>query len=104
MDYPTPEKRAANLAELLDLTDDQRDKVKEIFVDQDKQTSAVWNDTELSVEARNKKLADVRSDAVHKVRDVLNDEQRKKYDALDPAGKPQDKPRLQPDPDSGPLV
>lgn len=103
MNYPSPDKRAANLAALLDLTDEQRDKVKDIFIDQEKQSSALWDDQSLEPHDRLKKLDEVRAAAVKKVRDVLTDEQKKKYDALDPV-KPTEKPRLQPDPNSGPLV
>ena len=101
MDYPSPEKRAANLAELLNLSDEQRDKVKDIFVAHDKQASELWADESLSTQARLKKLAEVRINAVKKVRELLTDEQKKKYDALNPADKPQEKPRLEPDPNAG---
>ena len=104
MNYPSPEKRAANLAGLLDLTDEQRNKVKDIFVLQEKESSALWDDQSVEPHERLKKLDEVRIAAVRKVRDVLTDEQKKKYDALDPASKPAEKPRLQPDPNSGPLV
>ena len=103
LDYPTPEKRAANLAGLLDLSDEQRDKVKDIFVVQEKDAAALWADESLAPDTRAKKLTEARTIAVKKVRDLLTDEQRKKYDALDPARKPAPKPRLQPDPNSGPL-
>lgn len=104
MDYPSPEKRAANLAAMLDLADEQRDKVKDIFVEQEKQSSALWEDQTLEPHDRLKKLDDLRAGAVKKVREVLTDEQRKKYDAFDPSVKPAEKPRLQPDPNSGPLM
>lgn len=101
MDYPTPEKRAANLTELLDLTEDQKQKVTAIFVEQDKQSSAVWADDSLATDARNKKLAGIRAGAARKVRDLLTDEQKKKYDALGAVEKPPEKIRLQPDPRGG---
>jgi len=100
MEYPSPDKRAANLAELLGLTDEQRAKVKDIFAEQEKQSAELWSDDSLSIDARSKKLAEVRVGAVKRVREVLTDDQRKQYDALDPSRKPQDKPRLQPDPNA----
>ncbi len=98
VDYPTPEKRAANLSELLNLTDDQKQKVQAIFVDQDKQGLALWSDESLTDEARAKRRVQIRDEATKKVRDLLTDEQRKKYDALSAEPKPADKVRLQPDP------
>jgi hypothetical protein len=88
VDYPSPEKRAANLAELLDLTDDQKQKVVAIFVDQDKQTLALWSDDSLAADARTKKIAQVRDAATKRVRELLTDEQQKKYDALGKEEKP----------------
>jgi hypothetical protein len=82
VDYPTPEKRAANLAELLSLSDDQKQKVQAIFADQDKQTLALWSDESLAADARTKKIAEVRDAAMKKVRDLLTGEQKKKYDAI----------------------
>ena len=88
VDYPTPEKRAANLAELLNLTDDQKQKVQVIFIEQDKQTLALWSDNSFSAEARTKKIDDAREAAMKKVRDLLTDEQKKKYDAVGAEEKP----------------
>lgn len=87
MDYPTPEKRADNLSELLHLTDPQRDKVRAIFVEQEKESLALWSDDSLNSEARNKKLAGVREVAVKKVRELLTDGQKKKYDELGASAK-----------------
>src|SRR4051812_36789166 len=97
VDYPTPEKRAANLAELLTLTDEQRQKVRDIFVEQDSRTSEVWADESLAAEALEKKIAGVRDEIRKKIRQILTDDQRKQYDALTPE-KPAERIRLQPDP------
>ena len=98
VDYPTPEKRAANLTELLALTDDQRQKVLTLFIDQDKQNAALWADESLTVEVRTKKISDIRASVTRTIRDLLTDEQKKKYDALATGDKPAEKIRLQPDP------
>jgi hypothetical protein len=90
VDYPTPEKRVANLSELLDLSDDQKQKALAIFADHDKQTLALWSDSSLTPEARTKKTEEVRAAAMNKFRDLLTDEQKKKYDALG-TEKPADK-------------
>ena len=88
VDYPTPQKRAANLAELLNLNDDQKQKVTAIFAEQDKQALDLWADESLNDDARLKKIDVVRADATNKVRLLLTDEQRKKYDALGYVQKP----------------
>ena len=80
--YPTPEKRAANLGELLTLTDEQKPKVQAIFVEQDKQSFALWADESLTDAARIRKIAELRDATTRKIRDLLTDEQKKKYDAL----------------------
>jgi hypothetical protein len=82
VDYPTPEERAANLAELLNLSGDQKQKVQAIFAEQDKQTLALWSDESLAADARTKKIAEVRDAAMKKVRGLLTGEQKKKYDAI----------------------
>jgi hypothetical protein len=88
VDYPTPEQRAANLAELLNLTDDQKQKVQSIFVEQDKETLALWSDESLSDATRTKKIAEIREAATKKIRDLLTDEQKRKYAALSTEEKP----------------
>ena len=88
VDYPTPQKRAANLAELLNLTDDQKQKAQAIFLEQDKESFSLWSDESLTEAARNKKIAELRDNTAKKVRDLLTDEQKKKYDALGAGGKP----------------
>src|SRR4051794_41848182 len=81
VDYPSPEKRVDNLSELLSLTDEQKQKALAIFVEQDKQALALWSDEALAADARTKKIDDLRAAAMKKFRDLLTDEQKKKYDA-----------------------
>ena len=86
VDYPTPEKRTANLSELLAFSEEQKTKVQAIFVEQDKQTTAVWSDDSLTTEARTRKIDDLRDAAMKQVRALLTDDQKRKYDdiAADP--------------------
>jgi Spy/CpxP family protein refolding chaperone len=88
VEYPTPEKRAANLAELLGLTEDQKQKVLAIFSEQDKQTMALWSDQSLTADARSKKIDEVRAATMKKVRELLTDAQKAKYDAVGAEEKP----------------
>lgn len=95
--FPTPEKRAENLVQLLGLSSEQKDQVQAIFVDEDKQSTALWADTSLAPQARIGKLDELRDATVQKVRTVLNDDQRKKFDAIAPAKESTVRPRMEPD-------
>lgn len=88
VNYPGPEKRAENLAKLLALSDEQKEKVQALFIDQDKQSDDIWQDTSLPPAQRTQKLDDLRDATVKKVREILTEEQRKKYDAIAPAAAP----------------
>jgi hypothetical protein len=99
--YPTAEQRAANIGQLLGLSKEQQDRVQAIFVDEDKRSTALWQDSSLSAKARTIKLDQLRDQTVHKVRDLLTADQKKKYDAIAPAKPPAERPHLEPD-DSGP--
>ena len=71
----TPEQRAARLAERLNLTDDQKAKVQKIYEDSQKD---MQNMQGASREDRMAKMQEVNG----KVREVLNDEQKKKFDEM----------------------
>lgn len=88
MNYPTPEKRAENLAQLLSLSDEQKQKVQTLFVNQDKESDAIWEDSSLSQAQRTRKIDELRDATVKQVRDLLTDEQKRKYDAIAPAPAP----------------
>jgi Spy/CpxP family protein refolding chaperone len=91
VDYPGPEKRVANLSELLDLTDDQKQKALALFVEQDKETLSLWSDDALAADVRTSKIDAVRNTTMKKFRELLTDEQKKKYDALGGEEKPAQK-------------
>jgi hypothetical protein len=95
--FPSPEQRADNLAQLLGLSSEQKDRIQAIFIDQDKRSTALWDDTSLAAPARIARLEQLRDETVQKVRPVLSTEQRKKYDAIAPAKASAEKPRLTPD-------
>lgn len=82
--FPTPEKRAENLTGLLELSSEQKSKVLALLVDQDKETSALWHDESLSAAARGQKIDELRDATVNKIRGVLDEQQRKKYDSIAP--------------------
>lgn len=95
--YPTPEKRADNLAALLDLSSEQKSNVLALFIDQDKQGKDLWNDPSLTEVSKTRKIDELRDATVQRVRGLLTDEQRKKYDAIAPPKATPARPHLEPD-------
>lgn len=70
------------LTKRLSLTADQQTQVKAIDDDTGKQMMAVRNDTSLSQEDRRSKMMTIRKASQDKIRVVLTDDQKTKYDAL----------------------
>jgi Spy/CpxP family protein refolding chaperone len=70
------------LTKKLNLTPDQVTQVKAIDADTMKQASAVRNDTSLSRDDMRAKMMDIHKAAQDKIRALLTDEQKTKYDAL----------------------
>lgn len=70
------------LTKRLNLTTDQQTQVKAIDEDTGKQMMAVRNDTSLSQDDRRSKMMAIRKASQDKIRAVLTDEQKTKYDAL----------------------
>jgi Spy/CpxP family protein refolding chaperone len=62
--------------ESLDLTDDQKAKVKDIFADAKTQRQAVMNDTSLSEDQKKAKMKELREGIKSKVNNVLTPEQQ----------------------------
>jgi protein CpxP len=79
---PNAEAQLKHITEALNLTDDQQSKVKSILEDTHKQANAVMNDKSLSQEDRHAKLTDLHNAAHAKMRDILTDEQKKKFDDM----------------------
>lgn len=70
------------LTQRLSLTADQQTQVKAINEDSMKQMMALRNDTALSQDDRRSKMMDVRKASQDKIRAILTDEQKTKYDAM----------------------
>jgi len=70
------------LSTKLDLTADQQAKVKAILQENHEQMQAMMKDQSMSKEDKHAKMQSMH-DSVHaKVREVLNDDQKKKFDAM----------------------
>lgn len=60
----------------LNLTDDQKAKVKDIFADAKSKREAVWNDASLTDDQKKVKMKELHADTKAKVNDLLTPEQR----------------------------
>ncbi len=70
------------LTKKLNLTPDQVTQVKAIDADTMKQVTAVRNDTSLSRDDMRAKMMDIHKGAQDKLRAILTDDQKTKYDAM----------------------
>jgi periplasmic protein CpxP/Spy len=67
------------LSKQLNLTDDQKAKVKPILDDQGKQMRAVREDTSLSQEQKRDKMKEIHEKTDSQINDILTPEQQKKF-------------------------
>ncbi len=80
---PTVEKHLKVLSEKLDLTGDQQAKIKPILREMHDGTQKLVQDESMSREERRDKVRACREKADKKIREVLNDDQKKKLDQLE---------------------
>lgn len=71
-----------HMSKELNLTDDQKAKVKTILEDQRKQMEELRNDQNSSQEDRRSKMQEIRKSTEEKINGVLNDEQKKKFEEM----------------------
>ena len=83
------------LTQKLNLTADQQTKVKAIDEDTGKQMMAVRNDASLSQDDKRAKMMDIRKGSQDKIRGILTDDQKTKYDAMQAEMKERMKERQQ---------
>ena len=67
----------------LKLTDDQKASIKPILEDRQKKMESLHSDTSLSREDRMTKMRSIMEESNGKIRDVLNDSQKKQFDEMD---------------------
>ena len=77
---PSVDDQLKNLTDKLNLTADQQAKVKPILQDTQTQAQAVMKDSSLSQDDRRAKMRSLHESSSAKIRDVLNDDQKKKFD------------------------
>jgi Spy/CpxP family protein refolding chaperone len=78
---PSVDEQMATMTSKLGLSADQQTKIKPILQDQHDQMQTLMNDQSLSPDDRRTKARGVHQATVAKVNEVLNDDQKKKYDA-----------------------
>jgi ABC-type lipopolysaccharide export system ATPase subunit len=79
---PTIDDRVRVLARSLDLNEAQRVAVKKILEQRQQETLRIRQDTSISGGARIERFRALQDNTVERIRAVLNDEQKKKYDPL----------------------
>ncbi len=77
-----PEKRIEMMTKHLNLIPDQVSQVKAIQADSMTQAQGLRSDTTMSQEERHSKMMSIHEAAQTKIRAVLNDEQKTKFDAM----------------------
>lgn len=76
-----------SISKQLDLTDDQKPKVKPILEDMQKQVAEVRKDTTLTPEDRRAKIKDIRDAAGTQLKDILTPEQYAKWQKIGVGGR-----------------
>ena len=79
---PSVEDQLKALTERLTLTDDQQTKVKAILEDTRSQSTKIFQDDSMSREDKMAKLRTLREAGNGKIREVLTDDQKKKFDDM----------------------
>jgi len=78
---PSVDDQVAAMTEKLNLSADQQAKIKPLLQDQQDQMQSLMKDQSLSPDDRRAKAKSVHQSTTAKVRDLLNDDQKQKYDA-----------------------
>jgi Spy/CpxP family protein refolding chaperone len=76
------DKMLAKLSKQLNLTDDQKVKIKPILEDQDSQLSALKTDKTLTKQQRHDRTAEIRNDTQEKITPILTPDQQQKWEAM----------------------
>jgi hypothetical protein len=83
----SPDEELQRLDKALKLTDDQKKQIKAILEDREQKMQSLRSDTSLSQEERWSKMRSAREDSNGKIRDLLNDDQKKKFDEMQQHGR-----------------
>ena len=78
----SPDEELKRLDKSLKLTDDQKASIKPILEDRQKKMESLHSDTSLSREDRMGKMHSIMEESNGKIRDALNDDQKKQFDEM----------------------
>ena len=79
---PSPQQHLDNLSQMLNLTDDQKAKIKPILEDTDTQSQSLRKDTSLSPQERFAKMRDLHEKSMTQIRGLLTSDQQAKLDSM----------------------
>jgi hypothetical protein len=79
---PSVDDQVQSLSQQLNLSADQQTKVKTALEDQHTQAMNIVQDNSIAREDKMQKIHAIRESTINKVRTTLNDDQKKKFDAL----------------------
>ena len=78
----SPDKQLGHLAETLNLTDDQKSQIRPILEDRRQKMQSIRADNSLAAEDKRAKMRGVFDNSNGKIRAVLNDTQKQKFDEM----------------------
>ena len=78
---PTIDEQVKRLSDRLTLTNDQQAKTRTVLEDQHTQAQAMMKDDSLSQDDKRQKFMSLRQTTISRIRDILNDDQKQKFDA-----------------------
>ena len=79
---PSVDQQVKRLTDRLNLSADQQSTIKPILEDQQQQMASLREDTSLSREDRMSKMRSIRESTTSKISAILNDDQKKQYEAM----------------------
>jgi periplasmic protein CpxP/Spy len=77
-----PDREVQRLSKRLNLTDDQKNQIKPILADRQQQMRNLMQDSSLQPNDRHEKMRSIMEDTSNKVKAVLNDDQKAKFDQM----------------------
>ena len=79
---PSVDERVQHMTKALNLSDDQQTKIKAILTDQRDQMMSLKQDTSTAPTDRRAKFQEIHQNTQQKIRDVLTDDQKTKFDQM----------------------
>jgi Spy/CpxP family protein refolding chaperone len=77
-----PDQAVQRLSKQLNLTDDQKSQIKPILADRQQQMKNLMQDESLQPQDRREKMRSIMADTNSKIKAVLNDDQKAKFDKM----------------------